>query len=63
MARKKIKNAAAQELGRRGGIIRSKLLTQEQRSAIARLGGLAMQRNKRAAVQTQADRPAPIPVV
>ena len=43
------------ELGRRGGIIRSKLLTQEQRSAIARLGGLAMQRYKRdrdAALQT-----------
>ena len=55
MARKKIKNAAAMELGRRGGIIRSKLLTQEQRSAIARLGGLAMQRYKRdrdAALQT-----------
>ena len=56
MARKKNVNAVA--LGRRGGIIRSKMLSPEQRSAIARLGGLASWKNKRAQGK-EADGPLP----
>ena len=38
---KRAKNPEAQKVGRKGGKARAKALTPEQRSAIARLGGLA----------------------